>query len=53
MILEDVMNEGTLSLRALEVPKMKPHIMENSERLMLFPTSLLVESIADASDKSF
>ena len=53
IILDEVMNEGIFFSRAFDVPKIKPQIMENSERLMLFPTSLLVDSIVDASDNSF
>ena len=53
IILDDVMNDGMFSTRAFELPKMNPHIMENNDRLMLFPTSLLVDNIADASDNSF
>ena len=53
IILDEVKNERIFSSRAFEVPKTKPHIMENNDRLMLFPTSLLVDNIVDASDKSF
>lgn len=53
IILDEVKNEGILPLRAFEVPKTKPNITENNNRLMLFPTSLLVDNIVDASDKSF
>ena len=53
MIFDEVINEGILLSMAFEVPKTKPQIMENSERLIDFPTSLLVDNIVDASDKSF
>ena len=53
MILDEVINKGILLSRVFEVPKIKPQVMENNERLILFPTSLLVDSIVDASDKSF
>ena len=53
MILEDVINEETLFSRAFEVPKIKPHTIENIYRLILFPTSLFVDNMADASDKYF
>lgn len=53
MTLDDVMNEGIFFSKAFEVPRMNPQIMVNSDRLMLFPTSLLVDNIADASYKSF
>ena len=52
IILDDAKNKGALPFRVFEVPKTKPNIMENSDRLTLFPTSLLVDSIVDASDKS-
>ena len=53
IILDEVKNERILPSRAFEVPKTKPNIIENNDRLMLFPTSLLVDNIVDASDKSF
>ena len=53
MILDEVINKGILLSREFEAPKTKPQVMENSERLILFPTSLLVDNIVDASDKSF
>lgn len=53
MILDEVINKGILLSRVFEVPKTKPQVMENNERLILFPTSLLVDNIVDASDKSF
>ena len=53
IILDELKNERTLPFTVFEVPKTKPNIMEKNDRLMLFPTSLLVDSIADASDKSF
>ena len=53
MILDEVMNKGIFFSMALEVPKIKPQVMENNDRLMLFPTSLLVDNIVEASDKYF
>ena len=53
MILDEVMNKGIFSSRLFAVPKIKPHIMENNERLMVFPTSLHVDNIVDASCTSF
>ena len=53
MILDEVINKGILLSREFEAPKTKPQVMENSERLILFPTSLLVDNIVYASDKSF
>lgn len=52
IILDEAKNKRGLPSRVFEVPKTKPNIMENSDRLTLFPTSLLVDSIVDASDKS-
>ena len=53
MNLDDVMNADILSVTAFEVPIIKPHIWKNNDKPMLFPTSLLVDRIVDASDKSF
>ena len=53
MILDEVMNEGPLFSRSFEVHIIKPHSIENNDRLKPFPTSLLVDNIVEASDKSF
>ena len=53
IILEDTMNEKSLVLRVLAGPNIKPHIIVNRAKLTLFPTSLFVDSIAEALLKSF
>ena len=53
MNLDDAMNAGILFSMRFEFPKIKPQIVENNDRHKLFPTSLHVDNIADASDKSF
>ena len=53
IIFDDVINEGILFSRILLEPNMNPHIIVKTDKLVLFPISLLVDNIADASVNSF
>ena len=53
VILEGSTIEEGLSIKVLVGPTVKPHITVNIDKLTLFPTSLFVDSTADALLKSF
>ena len=52
VILEGSTIEEGLSIKVLVGPTVKPHITVNIDKLTLFPTSLFVDSTADALLKS-
>lgn len=53
VIFEDIMNGIALLAKVSADPMKKPHIIVNMARAILFPTSLFVDSIAEALLKSF